>query len=185
MFSNIILKTIFFFHRSQNLAQSMELEHANNLEAAHSVSDTKTLRSVLTPSAFSNRSKHSQSHFNSWQTGSDFYSPSLFNAKTLSKPQSAFRQPIATESICHSANSLDPYAIIAKLEKENENAKRVINILDERAGPAIVEARSSSSSDDVPPVFHQVQQRDPFFAKEYTYTTNVSCEFSTTLSNLQ
>lgn len=65
---------------------------------------------------------------------------------------------------------------LIKCEKEIENQKRLIGILDERAGPAIVSDNESSGSDTmpIPAVEHEVEQRDPLFAKSFTYTTNVS-----------
>lgn len=65
-----------------------------------------------------------------------------------------------------------------KFEKEIEAKKRLIGILDERAGPATVDSGSSDSdTKSVPGVEHEVEQRDQFFAKSFTFTTNVSNQF--------
>lgn len=70
---------------------------------------------------------------------------------------------------------------LIKYERDIENANRVIAILDERAGPAYVDSNDSSSSDSdtksIPTVDHEVEQRDQFFAKSFTFTTNVSTKF--------
>lgn len=65
---------------------------------------------------------------------------------------------------------------LIKYEKEIEANKRLISILDERAGPAIVSDNDSSDDDTmpIPTVEHEVVQRDPLFAKSFEFTTNVS-----------
>lgn len=70
----------------------------------------------------------------------------------------------------------DPGLLLVKLEKENLHAKKIISVLDERAGPAIVDSSSSgrSSIASISPVEAMVQQRDTEFASQFPYLTNVS-----------
>lgn len=66
---------------------------------------------------------------------------------------------------------------VIKLENEAERNRKMIEQLDERAGPALVESQSSDSdmsTMSIPTVTHEVEQKDPGFARNYTYTTNVS-----------
>lgn len=68
----------------------------------------------------------------------------------------------------------DPGLLLVKLEKENLHAKKIISVLDERAGPAIVDSSSSGSIASISPVEAMVQQRDTEFASQFPYLTNVS-----------
>lgn len=62
-----------------------------------------------------------------------------------------------------------------KLEDEKENTKRVIDLLDERAGPALIGGDSiSESSASISPVQHEVEQVDSNFAQSFRFTTDVS-----------
>lgn len=65
--------------------------------------------------------------------------------------------------------------IIVKLEKELEHSKNVIKILDERAGPSIVDDDDTvDESDNEVLIEHEVPQIDEQFSGHHIYTTNVS-----------
>lgn len=71
---------------------------------------------------------------------------------------------------------------IFKLENEAERNRKMTQQLDERAGAALVESHSSDSDMStlsIPTVTHEVLQKDSIFARNYTYTTNVSYFLST------
>lgn len=60
------------------------------------------------------------------------------------------------------------------LEKKVVKLERLVQILDERAGPARVDSDSSESDfKSISPVSHEAEQRDQTFAKMFTFTTNV------------
>lgn len=65
---------------------------------------------------------------------------------------------------------------IIKLEEKKEVSDRLIATLDERAGAGIVDSDSSLTNGgaSISPVQHECEQIDPFFARKFTYTTNVS-----------
>lgn len=76
-------------------------------------------------------------------------------------------------------NSLEKEDLIdklIKLEDQNEQSQKVISILDERAGPAVLFSRSESNatSTSISPVTHEIEQVDPEFASNFRYTTDVS-----------
>lgn len=65
--------------------------------------------------------------------------------------------------------------IIIKIEKELEHSKNMIKILEERAGPIIVDDDDTcNESEDEVPVEHEVSQIDEQFSGHHIYTTNVS-----------
>lgn len=65
--------------------------------------------------------------------------------------------------------------IIVKLEKELEHSKNIIKILDERAGPSVVDDDDLfDESENEVIVEHEVSQNDEQFSSHHIYTTNVS-----------
>lgn len=68
------------------------------------------------------------------------------------------------------ATQTDPDSIIIKIEQKDA----IINSLEKRVGPIYVEHDDAKRSPSVSPIPHEVSQSDDLFAKNYTYTTNVS-----------
>lgn len=69
----------------------------------------------------------------------------------------------------------DPDPVVIKLEQKNVAAQKIIQNLENRAGPIYVDENTSRErSTSISPVLSEVTQKDDSFAQNYTFTTNVS-----------